>query len=297
MSQNKMIGVYQQPASSYQKWKDRGINTIYDFPEGHERNPCWREADRLGLKVVVQPNELVDGNVQNDPMVEGWLQPDEPENNNHVPVVNNVRDYMGAANKYVERYQAWKVKYPGVKVYGNFNGMNITATREDWPPNKPPSERYCLIPEYRRFFEGADVIGADWFVRNTGRTSSQIEPLFTKTVQRVKDWSGSKPFFLFIECGYQHRGETGGVAPTPEDVEEEVDLAFGLGAMGVVYFPARPLHGFEFDTTTPEIVTVMKRVNAKYGTPATPPIDDLTLEVAKSRLDAYKKWADQMPKF
>src|SRR5947207_13324788 len=53
-----IIGVWYQPASSFQKWKDRGINTLIGYEsEGNSvsRDAWMRSAREAGLFYVAKP--------------------------------------------------------------------------------------------------------------------------------------------------------------------------------------------------------------------------------------------------
>jgi hypothetical protein len=81
------------------------------------------------------------------------------------------------------------------------------------------------------------------------------------------------PQFVFIECSDQKISPLGR-CPTPDEVEEEIDLAVARGARGIIYFPQKPPPGFQYDAMPPEIVerivAVNDRLNRQFNLPDPP---------------------------
>src|SRR5437763_4677608 len=80
-----IIGVWYQPASSFQKWKDRGINTLIGFEGegGGVTRDAWMKAAReAGLCYIVKPVPEDPAQMKSnaaDPNLLAWKQPDEPD--------------------------------------------------------------------------------------------------------------------------------------------------------------------------------------------------------------------------
>ena len=88
-------------------------------------------------------------------------------------------------------------------------------------------------------------------------------------MDRLAAWSQSKPQFVFIECSDQ-KISTLGRMPTPDEVEEEVNIATSKGAKGIIYFPQRPPPGFQYDAMPDEIVARVTQINTRLADPPTP---------------------------
>ena len=254
---NVLIGVFQQPAQSLAKWFGRGVNTLFDVAEGHDRAATLNAASALGMKAMVSPAPTNPGSEVSHPAFLGWVMPDEPENWPHVPkdALGN-RDFPKAVVDYVKKYTALKAIAPNVSVFGNFNGSAVTSAQLAY--NKPTLvDRNILIGEYKDIFKGADWLGGDWYVRNTGRSPDQIGSLTRKMINLMRAWSGGKPMLVFIECGLQGLNKTGAAAPTPAEMRANIWISLILGACGIIYFPAQVGGGFKFDVTPTDLVAEM----------------------------------------
>jgi FtsZ-binding cell division protein ZapB len=284
-----LIGVYEQPATSLQKWADRGINTLVGIAQGQNRLDAFNAATNAKIRVLAAPDPVpaIDVSI---PAFLGWNQPDEPENQNHVPNL----DYNAAAEVYVKRFltlKAANAKAANTPIFGNFNGMVLTAARE--APPAVGTWTNIVGPQYRRFFEGVDWLCADWYVRNSGRTPDRILPLISAMMQRLNDWSFGKPSMAFIECSFQGRTEVGSSAPTPSEMRATIWTSLIFGAKGIVYFPAKVGGGFKFDNTTPEIVEEMKRCNSELKL-ATPYILNGVRTITNGAGSASAIWKDSV---
>src|SRR5437764_1852234 len=130
-----IIGVWYQPASSFAKWKDRGINTLigYEGEGGQTSREQWMAAARdAGLYYIVKPPEGAEQMKAEaaDPHLLAWEQPDEPDGGGNLPP-----DTIAA------NYAAWKSAAPGTPVFLNFDGW-----KTQWRP----------ASDYVAYCKGAD---------------------------------------------------------------------------------------------------------------------------------------------
>ena len=257
-----LIGVWYQPASNFDLWKARGINTLIGCPLGAEgvSREQWMEAARKAeLFYVAKPTEdsddlktdLADANLL------AWEQPDEPDGASNLP-----------PEKIIANYKAWKAA--GNKpVFLNIDGWKT---------------QYRPAPDYIQYFQGADWVGFDYYIINRGEGPENINRLGER-LEKIKLWTGGKKkIFVFIECSDQNLkvSDWGGTAdatgkpigtrmrgPTAAEMKKEIEVSVAHGAAGIIYFPDVIGKGWEkFDGTTPECETVMKELNAKLTTAA-----------------------------
>lgn len=264
-----VIGVWQQPASSFQKWKTRGCNTLVDFPLGADRKPlstsdrqaAFAVADEIGFRIICDPDPDDYRRDVGHLSLLAWMQkPDEPENWEHVKYKDaaGTRDFVRATADWFSRRSTLNGLAPSVPLFGNFNGTVLTSAWETWPANKPLSERNIIIPEYRLFMSQCDWVSADWHVINFARSPDQIVPLYRKMVERLRDFSGGKRVMAFIEASHQGLAKfPTGRAPTRAEMRAEIWTAIICGATGITYFPAKVEGGYVADAMTADLIAEM----------------------------------------
>ncbi len=258
-----LIGVWYQPTSSFQKWKDRGINTLvgYENEGGQITREQWIAAAKKAdlFYIIKPPDDLADVKDElSDPHLLAYTQPDEPDG------AGNATPQQIKAN-----YAAWKKAAPNLPVFLNFDGVKV-----QWRP----------AADYVEYAKGADWLAFDNYVINRGSGPEAI-PLLGTLLDKLAEWSGAdapkKKRFLVVECSDQDlrvqdwlhtkenqpQGEQWAAkmrAPTPDEMRKEVDVAVQHGANGIIYFPDQIGRGWEsFDGATPELVDAMKQINAK----------------------------------
>lgn len=254
-----VVGVWYQPRSSWQKWKDRGINTLVGLElEGAERT----EAAKAALVKAAHDMQLAV--IGDSPDADAILNPpDEPDG------VGNV-----SPDVFVSQYASIKATSPAKPIFGNFDGEK---TR--WRPTV----------DYLHYFQGCDIIALDFYPVNGGWITTGGMDLYRQRIDWVMQNAGGKPVFITIECSDQNlrvqpwlhtpenqpQGEQRAAAmraPSPDEVELEVSIAVAKGAKGIFYFPDRiGLNWEAFDTTPADVATRMTAINKKLTTVVTPP--------------------------
>jgi hypothetical protein len=158
------------------------------------------------------------------------------------------------------RYARCKAAAPNLPVFVNFAGTAVTP--DAYPGNK-----------HLPYIAAADWLAHDWYVKNKNWQRYPID-LIGKAMDRLAFWSNNKPQFAFIECSDQKISPLGR-PPTPDEVEQEVNLAIARGARGIIYFPQQPPPGFQYDAMSPDLVDRITRINARLATaqpaPQAPP--------------------------
>jgi hypothetical protein len=264
-----IIGVFSQPISSFAKWKARGINTLISHePEGGRRPKSdWEAAAAAaGFWFMDYPSDdpAALAEEARQPMRLAFMQDDEPDLTRETADPRNIPEgpYRGwrKPEPFVARYHACKTAAPHLPVFCNFAGPQITTAA------------YTHGGGHTPYLAAADWLGHDWYVKNKNHQRYPIS-LIGMAMDRLAQWGGAqKPQLVFIECSDQRISPLGR-APTPDEVEEQVNLAVAKGARGIVYFPQRPPPGFQYDAMTPELAERMIAINARLAGTPQPPSD------------------------
>jgi hypothetical protein len=242
------IGVHSQPKSSFDKWKGRGINTLFQYEA--ERNSqgvpsvslqTWSDtAASKGLNYVREPAANPADDLQ-DPHLLGWAQKDEPDLVNHNP----------NPSFNIDIYQNWKAIGPSKPVWINFAGPSVTVNGAD----------------YRQWVKGGDWVASDWYPINWGRYGNIN---FTgQAIDKLRSDSNGVPkkFFAYIESSWQ-KLSVGSRGPTRDEFRGSVWSAIMHGAGGIIYFPqvvpnATVGGSFSFDGTDANVADEMTKVDAQ----------------------------------
>jgi hypothetical protein len=193
---------------------------------------------------AAQPNRLA------------FMQDDEPDLTRTPNTDRTNADGWTRPELLAVRYARCKAAAPNLPVFVNFAGTAVTP--DAYPGNK-----------HLPYIAAADWLAHDWYVKNKNWQRYPID-LIGKAMDRLALWSNNKPQLAFIECSDQKISPLGR-APTPDEVEQEVNLAIAKGAKGIIYFPQRPPPGFQYDAMSPELVDRMTRINARLATPLPTP--------------------------
>jgi hypothetical protein len=242
------IGVHSQPKSSFDKWKARGVNTLFQYEA--ERNgqgvpsvslQSWSDiAASKGLYYVREPAANPADDLQDTHLL-AWAQKDEPDLINHDP--------NPAVN--IDIYQNWKAIGPSKPVWINFAGPSITTTGAD----------------YRQWVKAGDWVASDWYPINWARLNN-INFTGMAIDKLRKDSNGvPKKFMAYIESSWQ-KLNVGTRGPTPAEFRGSVWHAIMHGAGAVIYFPQVVPNvtvggGFQYDGTPADVVDEMTKVNAQ----------------------------------
>ena len=245
-----LIGVWYQPVENFQKWKDRGINTLVGYASTVPRDEWKAAAQKAGLFYIAKPTGDPDDLKADaaDPNFIAFEQVDEPDGGGATP-----------PDKIVETYNTWKAVSPK-PVLLNLDGWRTQYGKPD---------------EYITYCQGADWVAFDYYIINRGEGPENINKIGDR-LDKLKEWTGgTKKLFVFIECSDQNLkvGEWGKQidpdgtkmrCPTPAEMQKEIDVAMAHGASGIIYFPDVIGRGWEaFDGTPADVEKAMKPANAK----------------------------------
>jgi hypothetical protein len=249
------IGVHAQPKASFDKWKGRGINTLFQYEAEKDSNgnatvslQSWSStAASKGLYYVRTPAANPADDLQ-DPNLLAWAQLDEPDLSNHSPTpsVN------------IDIYQNWKAIAPSKPVWINFAGPSVTVAGAN----------------YTQWDKGGDWIAVDWYPINWNRESNIN--FIGLALDKLRADSGGVPkkYMAYIETSWQRlANSTVANTPEPPQLRGEVWSAIMHGANGIIYFPQvvpdRSIGGsFSYDGTPLDVANEMTTQDAliqKYG--------------------------------
>ena len=252
------IGVFYQPAfpsatTSFQGWVGRGVNTLV----GHETQGTVNIADydtqavAAGLKLIREATNTPA--TDTSPNVIAWMlhNADEPEDNpNITPAQLNAE------------YTALKAANPTRPILMNFAGAHMINGFAGHTWATPLTQA-----DYAPFLASADWVAQDVYpVTGWIKTDSPslAAPGFATSV--LRNWSGNKPAFTYIETSNQRlltndypQFRERGV--TPAEFRAEVWDSIIQGTRGIIYFP-QMLNGFQYDGTPINVAVEMTKQNA-----------------------------------
>jgi hypothetical protein len=239
-----IIGVFAQPPDMFEVWKARGVNTLiaHESRGGKISNHEWSEAAAAkGFHFIRRPGDDIAADVKDDYLL-AWMHNDEPD----------VRKPPTDPEVLEADYAQWK-KAGDKPVFVNFSGGYVLG-------GKVPKETY------QAYIKSADWIGND-FYPVTGYNRPDWLWKIGAAVDQLRDWSGGKPQFAFIESSPQRLSwtpkSTRGV--TPEELRAEIWHAVIHGVRGIVYFPQQIGEGFRYDATPQNVSLEMVRQNKRLA--------------------------------
>jgi hypothetical protein len=254
-----LIGTYMPTTDEFQKWKDRGVNTLVE--EAGAANPstiiaAWSDkAQKMGLKMIRRPLPNPADDIGNTNLL-AWMQEDEPDGNGQGYV--NIQPCTA-------KYNAWKQIDPTRPVYINFGGSDVVSALDGAPPTwcSSPYTDCILASTYASLIAAADWVSNDRYpvtgYLNAGTTRGDLT-LIGDPMDKLATWT-TKPLFDYIETSSQNFvAGTRGV--TPDELRVEIWLSIIHGVRGYVFFPQVVGGNTTNDGTPADVATEMTNVNA-----------------------------------
>jgi Beta-galactosidase/PEP-CTERM motif len=238
------IGVFAQPVPSFDKWKSRGINTLFQYePQVNAQGvptATMEQWSKAAADRQLYYTRLPSANPANDLQEKyllAWTQHDEPDLENHDP--NPARN--------IDIYQNLKAIGPNKPVWINFAGNHVTPAGAN----------------YTEWVKSGDWLSHDWYPFNANPTRYPID-LIGQGIDKLRADSKGVPkkFFAVIESSNQKLNSLSR-APTTDEFRGEIWEAIVHGAGGIVYFPQKIGGGFQYDDTPANLVIEMQNQNAK----------------------------------
>jgi len=239
-----VIGVWSQPAWSFDKWKARGINTAvgYESLSGTVSVEQFSAAAvNSGLYMIRHPNPDPSKDVNQKNLL-AWMLNDEPDYHNT------------PAATLVSQYQALKKADSKLPVFVNFSGSSAL-----WGYGGK------FEADYKKWMAAADWVSNDLYpITAHNRPSALDAPGLAAA--KLADWSGGKRQFTVIEASDQNLpGHADYPGVTPDQFRAEVFNAVISGSTGIIYFPQKIGGGFLFDNMNPQVEAEMKSVDARLA--------------------------------
>lgn len=247
-----VIGVFSQPANSFDTWKSRGINTLLEVPMNHDANAWDRAAQQAGMKIIRRPLSNSRADIGRKDLL-AWSHWDEPD------AAGRIKEWTPAFEK---TYAEWKAIDPNRKVFLNFAGPDLTwfTTRQD-AYSKEYSSYYPRLVKVTDWV-AADIYPCGGWLNEAHKVRRGDIRLIAEPIKALKELT-DKPIFAFIETSEVELGNVPGArCPTPDEVRAEIWEAIIHGARGIFYFPAVVgKRGFQFDGTPTAIVSEITKQN------------------------------------
>lgn len=221
---------WQSPTpGNFQKWRDRGINSMVRVPSYCNTPTCniesWTaEANRLGLKMIRQPrsNAALDAQEQN---LLAWHIGDEPD-------LPSGRGIAFVQSEYQRLTQVLRSNNFSMPMFANLSGGQILH-RDDGCDG--PGDDSVSMNCYRDFLAVSDWASFDIYPVNGGDPDKGIE-VIGKIFDRLRRWGGGKPRFGYVECvSFSGNSMTG---PNRDQFRAEIWSSIIHGARGIFYFVA-----------------------------------------------------------
>ncbi len=251
------LAVWLQSPSNAAAYREIGINLYIGLWQG----PTDEQLDALtaaGMPVMADQNAVGLARVD-DPIIQGWIQQDEPD--------NAQPDGEGGYGPCIEpaviqqRYDHMRENDPTRPVFLNL-GQGVA-----WDEGRPYvgrgshcADRWDQYPEYAR---GSDILSFDIYP-----VTSPYEHIQGRLwrvalgVDRLRQWGGpDKTVWNVIETAHINAE----VRPTPEQIRSEVWMSVIHGSRGIVYFAHEWVPQFREAALLhyPEIRQGVARINAE----------------------------------
>ena len=262
------IGVWQQPAYNFTKWKGRGINTLMELPEGQDLAAWSNAAVGEDFYIVRRPDN---GRRPTDAAAVAaarkadltkyrsnllaWTMPDEVDFN-EVSAGDLLIDYRAM--------KAVDTKNPPT-VLMNFSGGTVLGlgTRDG---DSVPDSRY------QAYSKATDWVSNDFYpVTGWGRSdwidySKPVSDRRTpgKAIDKLRALSGNKPQLAVIETSDQNLAWVpGDHGVNRAQFRGQLWHSIIHGAKGIVYFPFQFRERFTFDATPADVAQEMTIQHAR----------------------------------
>lgn len=232
------IAVWLQQPRNAPRFKQAGFNLYVGLWQGptEEQLSTLREAKMP----VICEQKAVGLKHREDPIIVGWMHPDEPDNAQPVTDPATGRQGWGGPvppEKVVEWYRQIKSKDPDRPVLLNL-GQGVA--NDSWVGRGTGAHP----DDYFTYVKGADIISYDVYPV-AGLNSEELLWYVAKGLERLQLWirwnestDGKKILWNALECTRISNRER---KPTPYHVRAEVWMSLIHGSQGIIYF----VHQFE----------------------------------------------------
>ncbi|SFV16208.1 hypothetical protein SAMN02799631_06331 [Methylobacterium sp. 174MFSha1.1] len=264
-----LIGVYQQPVSLHQQWKDLGINALFMVPQGTASQEWRASARRLGLAQIRYPEGVVfnekptfstrDNYILKDPLTfEADMTSGEMLAAAFFDEPSNVVDGSGLVGRGHGAFDPEMMS----DILSKWHGRGVPI----WLNQVGNHIRNPYLSEYMSKYAHSKYV--DWFSSDSYPVSEHRNwpivhngTLSTEQghdIDQVRHWSDGRQQMVFIETGPIHSHGN--------QIDADQFLAQALsaiihGSVGHIYFTIKLSPDFSFDSSPPFIKDAMFRLH------------------------------------
>ncbi|WMT92823.1 hypothetical protein [Pelagibacterium sp. H642] len=249
-----VIGAFVQPVHMMDLWKTRGINTLVGVPEGHDSELWSAEAVARDLYMIRSPAPDAATDTKEDHLL-AWLHFDEPSNVAADAPGVDIEHVAVTPAEIDDVARAWRLAGGEGRTIPLF--LNLTGAHVN--------DAWINAPLMADYVDGnsTDMVAHDYYTINIGAPMLYELDGYTTTrqgraIDRLSEWSGGKPQFVFIESSDYDRN---GSVPTAGEMRAQIWSSIIHGAVGIIYFPVA-FQPWSFDETPDELLTEMSTTHA-----------------------------------
>jgi hypothetical protein len=221
------IGVWCQEPNLASRYKQAGINLYVCLWQGPTEAQL-AELKKHGMQVICDQNAVGLAH-KDDPIIVGWLQPDEPDNAQELPGGKGWGTPI-APREIVEKYEAFRKADPTRPVY---LGLGQGVAWDGWYGRNVPAGKRDEYAE-AQYLKGCDIVGFDIYpaAGQVPELTGQLEYV-GRGVERLVKWAeGRKVVWNTIEC----TAISGKGKATPKQIKAEFWMSLVCGSRGILYF-------------------------------------------------------------
>lgn len=244
------IFAFQQPVSSFSKWRSRGINTLVNCVSGPDQDVPTDAAYIAAAKAAGFYT------IADHPDSDCWAHVDEADGKGVSPAAC------------LAKYRVWKAAAPNKPVYLNLDGRR---------------RQYTPFSVYQAYAQSCDWLGADRYQVEWGLPLDVA--LIGGDVDILRAAAPTKKIFYIVGCGQQNLELSPALQgmpqaqfcrpPTLDELKQQVATAVSHGVNGLGYFSHNPYGAnggwSSFDSTTPDIALALPALNAALTPPVISP--------------------------
>ncbi len=242
------IAVWLQPAKHVRQFQDAGVNLVIGIWKGPSEKEL-AEFKALNMPVICAQTEAALKH-KDDPIIVGWLQPDEPDN------AQTVADYWKNDEAAIRR--AWPEANRTLAQWGTFGPpippKDIIAEYQKMVAADPTRPVYLnlgqgvaykdyngrgyrrgKVEDYPEYMKGCDIVSFDLYAYTFPAAAVKGKIEFVPLgVDNLLKWGGGKKIvWNFVEATQVYKGAP---KPPPAITKAEVWMSIIHGSRGITYY-------------------------------------------------------------
>ncbi|WP_143132179.1 hypothetical protein, partial [Methylobacterium sp. 174MFSha1.1] len=203
--------------------------------------------------MIRQPSNNIKFDLSLDRLL-AWAQPDEPSNTTTTVDYGHVNLDPKELLQYAEPLrEAAAAAGRDMPIWANHVGNHIT---DSW------ASESALMFDYMEGSESDWLASDSYQIQFTGSLTIERDGYMSTNqgiaLDRVRSWSDDKPSFSFIGTSAIN---SNGFQPTAGQIEAQIWSSIIHGSSGIIYFSIDFSKGFEWDSTSPDVVDAITHAN------------------------------------